>query len=121
MSKKNSNAILKEGFKDYKELLEIYSIFKKKLKSSKKKSFLVAVSGGPDSLALTALAKAYSYENKCKVYFALIDHNIRKNSLKEATLVKKLLNKYKINLNILKNKFLGFRTLKSFLLILSFL
>ena len=113
MSKKNSNAILKEGFKDYKELLEIYSIFKKKLKSSKKKSFLVAVSGGPDSLALTALAKAYSYENKCNVYFALIDHNIRKNSLKEATLVKKLLNKYKINLNILKNKKLIDRNIQS--------
>ena len=103
MSKKNSNVIHKKGFKNYKELLEIYSSFKKKLKLLKKKSFLVAVSGGPDSLALTAMAKAYSYENKCKVYYALIDHNIRNNSSKEALSVKKLLNEYKINLNILKN------------------
>ena len=40
----------------------------------------VAVSGGPDSLALTALSKAYSYENKCKFHYLLIDHNLRKNS-----------------------------------------
>ena len=68
MSKKNSNVILKNGFKNYEELFHIYSIFKKKLNSFKKKSFLIAVSGGPDSLALTALAKSYSYENKCKIY-----------------------------------------------------
>ena len=36
--------------------------------TNKKKTFLIAVSGGPDSLALTALSKAYSYENKCKIY-----------------------------------------------------
>ena len=66
MSKKNSNVILKNGFKDYEELSHIYYSFKKKLNSFKKKTFLIAVSGGPDSLALTALAKFYSHENKCK-------------------------------------------------------
>ena len=104
MSKKNSNVILKSAFKDYEELSHIYSAFKKKLNSFKKKSFLIAVSGGPDSLALTALAKSYGYENKCKIYYVLVDHNLRKNSSSEAQSVKKLLRKPHINLNILKNK-----------------
>jgi len=104
MSKKNSNVILKNGFKNYEELSHIYSIFKKKLNSFKKKSFLIAVSGGPDSLALTALAKSYSYENKCKIYYVLVDHNLRRNSSNEAKSVKKLLKKHQIILNVLKNK-----------------
>ncbi len=102
MSKKNSNVILKNCFKNCEELLYIYSTFKKKLNSFKKKNFLIAVSGGPDSLALTALAKSYSYENKCKIYYVLVDHNLRKNSSHEARSVKKLLKKHQITLNILK-------------------
>ena len=104
MSKKNSNVILKNSFKDYEELSHIYYSFKKKLNSFKKKTFLIAVSGGPDSLALTALAKAYSYNNKCKIYYVLVDHNIRKNSSNEAKSVKSLLKKHQITLNVLKNK-----------------
>ncbi len=103
MSKKNSNVILKDCFKNNEELSHIYSSFKKKLKSLKKNFFLVAVSGGPDSLALTALSKAYSYENKCKIYYVLVDHNIRKNSSNEAKSVKRLLKKHQIKLNVLKN------------------
>ena len=104
MSKKNSNVILKNRFSNYKELSHIYSTFKKKLSFFRKKTFLIAVSGGPDSLALTALAKSYSYENKCKIYYVLVDHNLRKDSSLEAISVKKLLKKNQINLNILKNK-----------------
>ncbi len=104
MSKKNSNVILKNCFKDYIELSYIYSLFEKKINFLKKKTFLVAVSGGPDSLALTAFAKSYSYKNKCKIYYVLIDHNLRINSSKEAKSVKKLLKKYQINLYVLKNK-----------------
>jgi len=104
MSKKNSSVILKEGFKNYQDLSYIYSSFKKKVNTFKKKPFLIAVSGGPDSLALTALAKAYSYENKCKIYYVLVDHNLRKNSSKEAQSVKKLLKKHQIKLIVLKNK-----------------
>ena len=104
MSKKNSNVILKNGFKNYEELSKIYFIFRKKLNLFKKKIFLIAVSGGPDSLALTALAKSYSYENKSKIFYVLVDHNLRKNSSYEAQLVKKLLKKHKITLHILKNK-----------------
>ena len=104
MSKKNSNVILKDNFRNYKELFHVYSKFKKQLSSFKKKTFLIAVSGGPDSLALAALAKSYSYEKKCRIYYALVDHNIRKNSSREAQSVKRLLKKYGISLNILKNK-----------------
>ena len=104
MSKKNSNANLDKDFRKKKEILKIYSSFEHKLNSLKKNILLVAVSGGPDSLALTALSKAYSQNNKCKIYYVLIDHNIRKESTKEALSVKKLLKKHNITLNILKNK-----------------
>ena len=104
MSKKNSNAILKHGFKNNEHLSSIYLSLSNKLNSFKKKSFLVAVSGGPDSLALAALIKSYTYTNKCKVYYVLVDHNIRKNSSSEAVAVKRLLKKYNIALIILKNK-----------------
>ena len=104
MSKKNSNVILKNSFKNFEELYKIYCEFYKNLSLLKKKSILIAVSGGPDSLALSALAKAYSYKKKCKIYYVLVDHNLRKGSTKEALKVKKLLKNYKINLHILKNK-----------------
>ena len=89
MSKKNSSVILKNSFKEQEELFIIYSSFKKKLSHLKTKIFLVAVSGGPDSLALAALAKSYNYNNKSKFYFVLVDHKIRKNSSTEAISVKK--------------------------------
>ena len=104
MSKKNSNVILKNYFKDFKELHEIYLKFKIKLKNFKKKTFVVAVSGGPDSLALVALTKSLHYENKTKFFYVLINHNIRKKSSQEAIKVKKLLFKKKINLNIVSNQ-----------------
>ena len=104
MSKKNSNVILKDTFKNREDFSSLYLLFKKKIHLLKNKSFLIAVSGGPDSLALTALAKTYSKEHKCKIFYVLIDHNLRKNSSKEAQSVKKLLKKNQISLYILKNK-----------------
>ena len=56
MSKKNSSVILKNNFRDLSGLDKIYFNFKKKLFNLKQKSYLVAVSGGPDSLALVALS-----------------------------------------------------------------
>ena len=114
MSKKDLNVILKKGFKDHKEFSEIYLNFQKKLNSFKKKIFLIAVSGGPDSLALTALSKAYSYNNNWKIYYVLIDHKLRKNSSIEAYSVKKLLKKHKIiNKNSTKLKILGTGEIKN--------
>ena len=104
MSKKNSSVNLKNGFKDYKDLSAIFLNFKNRLDSLKKKKYLVAVSGGPDSLALVALTIAYTFSKKTKFYYLLVDHNIRKNSTQEAKKVKSLLKKKYLNLKILLNK-----------------
>ena len=101
MSKKNSNVILKNRFKDFKNLSSLYLNFRKKISTLKKKKIAVAVSGGPDSLALTAFCKAYSYEKNTKFYYVLVNHNIRKNSLSESIKVKLLLKKHNINLDVL--------------------
>ena len=62
MSKKNSSVILKSGFKDFPDLNKIYLNFKNKIIQTRIKSFIVAISGGPDSLALAALTKALKRE-----------------------------------------------------------
>ena len=104
MSKKNSSVNLKESFHRSSSLSNLFLNFKKKLDYLNKKKYLIAVSGGPDSLALVALTKAYSYYNKAKFYYVLVDHNLRKNSNKEAKQVKKLLKNNKINLTICVSK-----------------
>ena len=104
MSKKNSSVNLKNGFKNYKDLSNIFIKFKSKLEVLNKKKYCVAISGGPDSLALTALCKAYSYQKKINFHYILIDHNIRKNSNQEAKKTQNLLKKKKIKLNIFVNK-----------------
>jgi len=104
MSKKNSSVNLKNGFKNSKDLSIVFQNFKFKLDKLNKKSYLVAVSGGPDSLALVALSKAYTFYKKCKFNYVLVDHKIRKNSSQEAKKVKNLLKRNKINLKILINK-----------------
>jgi tRNA(Ile)-lysidine synthase len=104
MSKKNSSVNLKSGFKDYQDLSDIFLNFKNKIDSLKKDKYVVAVSGGPDSLALVALTKAYTFFRKTIFYYVLVDHNIRKNSNQEALKVKKLLKKANINLKIFLNK-----------------
>jgi tRNA(Ile)-lysidine synthase len=104
MSKKNSSVKFKNFFRDSKELSNIFQNFKNKLDRLNKKSYSVGVSGGPDSLALVALTKAYSYTKKIKFYYVLVDHNIRKKSAQEAKEVKNLLKRNKINLTIILNK-----------------
>ena len=69
MSKKNSSANLKKDLRYSKAFNEVYSSFKKKLNTIQKKSYVIAVSGGPDSLALVSLSKIYAVENKVKFYF----------------------------------------------------
>ena len=49
----------------------------------------VAVSGGPDSIALVFLLKKWIRKNKGKLIALIIDHQIRESSLKEAISVKK--------------------------------
>ena len=58
MSKKNSSVNLSSLINDREDLREIYLSFKNK--PVDKKSYLIGVSGGPDSMALAALSKIYS-------------------------------------------------------------
>ena len=104
MSPKNLNVSIKthkfllNKLKD-KRILQIYKKFENYLDINE--NFTVAVSGGPDSLALTFLAKIYSVKNFLNVKYFIVDHKLRKNSTTEAKNVKKLLKKFSINLNIL--------------------
>ena len=106
MSKKNSNVLKHKNYliKESK-ISEIYNNFEFKLKRSiKKKPFLVAVSGGSDSLALTALSYYFKKNEGNKIFYVHIDHGLRSNSSKEAKKLKELLKKNKINLRIIRNK-----------------
>ena len=83
----------------HKKINQIYKKFEKSLNINE--NLGVAVSGGPDSLALAFLAKVYSLKRLVKVKFFIVDHKLRKDSTKEAKIVKKILKKFNINLEIL--------------------
>ena len=82
-----------------KEISKIYNEFSFSLKG--KKNLAVAVSGGPDSLALAYLAKCYSLRNKTKVKYYIVNHKLRKESSLEVEKVKKILRKIDIQCKIL--------------------
>ena len=104
MSPKNLNVsnkthkFLLNKYKD-KEIFQIYKKFEKDLNLNE--DFIVAVSGGPDSLALSFLAKIYSIKKKINVKYFLVDHKLRSGSTKEARFVSQLLKKLSINLVVL--------------------
>ena len=85
---------------------KIYSIYKNFLNNvpqiKKFKSYAVALSGGPDSMALAYLIKCFSIKENKKVLFYHVDHKLRLGSTDEAVLLKKRLNSFDINLQILK-------------------
>ncbi len=104
MSLKNlsaTNKILKLLEKKYnnKRIRDIYKKFSRSL--AIKENFVVAVSGGPDSLALAFLSKIYSIKNNLISKYIIIDHKLRSNSTEEARLVKKILKKSFIDAEIL--------------------
>ena len=82
-----------------KKIKHLFNLFEKELRIKEK--FSVAVSGGPDSLALAFLAKVYSIKNKLAIKFFIVDHKLRKESTDEAKKVKKLLKGLNINSEIL--------------------
>ena len=104
MSPKNLNVpnkthkFLLNKLKD-KETFQIYKKFEKDL--DLKEDFIVAVSGGSDSLALCFLSKIYSIKKHLKVKYLHVDHKLRNNSTKEAKIVKLLLKKLSTNFEIL--------------------
>ena len=103
MSRKNLNAI-----KTPKNLLsklsnrKIGNLFKRFEKNFEiNDNFAVAVSGGPDSLALAFLTKVFSVKNNLKGRYFIVDHKLRKESTKEANTVKKILGDFGINVELL--------------------
>ena len=104
MNLKNLNAQNKKHKKilsqlNQEKISKIYNEFSSSLKI--KESLAVAVSGGPDSLALAYLTKCYSLKNKIKVKYYMVDHKLRKESTLEAETVKKILRKIDIQCTIL--------------------
>jgi tRNA(Ile)-lysidine synthase len=95
---KKTHKFLIDKLKD-KRTLKIYQKFEKNIAINK--DFIVAVSGGPDSLALSFLAKIYSIKKSLDVKYLLVDHKLRKDSSLEARQVQMYLKKFSINLNIL--------------------
>ena len=104
MSPKNLNVLSKtrklllNKLKD-KRTIQIYKKFEKYLDINE--NFVVAVSGGPDSLALSFLTKIYSIKKSLRVKYFIVDHKLRKNSTSETNFVKKKLKEFSINLDIL--------------------
>ena len=104
MSLKNLSAKNKipKLFKDKlnnKRVNKIYKNFEKSIDLNQ--NFIVAVSGGPDSLALAFLAKIYSIKNKLKAKFFIINHKLRSNSGQEAKKVQSVLKRLSISAEIL--------------------
>jgi tRNA(Ile)-lysidine synthase len=100
---KNKIFNLKLKTVDKKKILKIYNEFKYFIKTTIKETnqIAVAVSGGPDSLALAYLAKYLSLKEKIKVKFFIVDHRLRKNSDNEAKKVRLFLKEFDINCQIL--------------------
>jgi len=104
MSLKNLSATIKipKLFKDKLKNNRINQIYKRFEKSFNiNENFGVAVSGGPDSLALAFLAKIYSIKRKLVPKFFIVDHKLRSESTKEAKVVKDLLKQILITPEIL--------------------
>lgn len=86
---KLSNKRIKNLFKEFEKNFAIYD------------SFAVAVSGGPDSLALAFLAKVFSIKHNLRSKYLIVDHKIRNESTYEAQKVKKILANFGIDAEIL--------------------
>ncbi len=95
-------------------------LFNKRIKKIYKKfqnsfniedNYIVAISGGPDSLALAFLTKIYSIKNNLRSRYFIVDHKLRKESAKEAKSVKKILKRFSINVEILR--WLGKKPIKN--------
>ena len=107
MSLKNLSAKTKipkhlKSYLENKRIKQIYKKFENSLILNE--SFAVAVSGGPDSLALAFLAKIYSLKKKISSKFFIVDHRLRSESTNEAKLVKNILKLYSINAQIISWK-----------------
>ena len=69
-----------------KKISRIYKKFAASLQVEE--NLAVAVSGGPDSLALAYLAKCYAIKKNIKIYYFIVDHRLRSESSLEAKNIK---------------------------------
>ena len=94
---KNKNLLIKNQ-----EIKKIYKKFKSIIfEKVGKNDFALGVSGGSDSLCLAYFSKIYTSEFNNKIYTLIVNHNLRRESKKEALNVKNILKKNNINSNIL--------------------
>ena len=104
MSLKNSS-VRKKIPKIYKSKLlnqRVNQILKKFENSFKiDTNFVVAVSGGADSLALAFLTQVYALKKNLNPRYFIVDHKLRKESTYEAYEVKRILKSLKINSHVL--------------------
>ena len=82
-----------------KKINKIYKKFEKSL--DLKDNFIVAVSGGADSLALAFFSKVYSFKKGINPKYYIVDHKLRSDSSVEAKKVRKVLKKFSIKAEIL--------------------
>ena len=93
------------------KIQKIYSVFEKNMDIYFSQNIGIAVSGGPDSMALAFLAKYYSIKKDVNFFYYIVDHKLRIESTKEAKLTKRELKKFGINCKILTWK--GSKNLKN--------
>ena len=86
---------MKFNYENFKQKLNNYNFFNKNPHCG------VAVSGGPDSILLSIFLKKWTIEVNGKLTAIIINHNIRKNSNKEAITVRNYLKKININSKII--------------------
>lgn len=89
--------------KSFKQVPE-NDFFKSLAKIKLVKKIAVAVSGGPDSLALTILLNKFSSLNNARLYAISIDHGLRSSSNSELKWLASEMKKRKINHKIIKWK-----------------
>ena len=82
-----------------KKIRKLFNIFENNFDIQE--AFVVAVSGGPDSLALAFLTKVYSLKYNLNCKYLIVDHKLRKGSTDEAKKVKKILSNFDIKAEIL--------------------
>ena len=94
---------MKLDYNKFTKILNKYKFFDSKSKVA------VAVSGGPDSIALVMLLKHWIKEIRGDIIAIIINHNVRDHSHVEAKNVKKYLSKYNI-----QSKIISIRKIKKF-------
>ena len=85
-----------------KKIVLLFKLFEKDFDI--KENFIVAVSGGPDSIALVYLLNKWIKLNKGRLFAIIFDHRMRKNSEVEAYHVKEILKDLNIETCIIKAK-----------------